>query len=147
MQDIALGTIDELIIHNIGNKNNGDGIRFSDAVTSLENIEELVNKLIEGNFKFDELYHFHFLPTLELNPMYNFVSAIFENNRQDNFIEQTKNMGRYLYDMSTHPQIKSGELCVFYITDCTINNESVDCVGIFKSENKETILKIEDKKT
>lgn len=147
MYNISLGSIDELIIHNIGNKNNGDGVRFSDAVTSLENVAEIVNKLIVSNFKFEELYHFHFLPTLELNPMYNFVGAIFKDNGQENFIEQSKNAGRYLYDKSTHPQIKPGELCIFYIADCTINNKSVDCVGIFKSENKETILKIEDKKT
>jgi hypothetical protein len=147
MQNITIGKLDKLIIHNIGNKNNGDGVRFSDELTDFESVEESINKLIINSFKFDELYHFHFLPNLELNPMYTFINLIFANNKQENFIEQTKNIGRYLYDKSTHPQIKSGELCVFNLKDCVVNDEVVSCVGVFKSENKETILKIEDKNT
>lgn len=147
MQKINLGKLNKLIIHNIGNKGSADGVRFSDELTDFGNVEEIINKLIVSNFKFEELYQFHFLPHLDLNPMYSFVDSIFNNAEEDNFIEQSKNTGRYLYDKSTHPQIKSGELCVFYMNDCSINDEIMDCIGIFKSENKENVLKIEDKET
>lgn len=147
MQQINLGKLNKLIIHNIGNKSNAGGVRFSDEVTDFESVEEIINKLIVSNFKFDELYQFHFLPHLDLNPVYSFVSSIFSNTEDENFTEQSKNLGRYLYDKSTHPQIKSGELCVFHMNNSSIDDEVIDCIGVFKSENKETILKIEDKKT
>lgn len=147
MQQINLGKLNKLIIHNIGNKNNADGVRFSDEMTDFEDVEEIINKLIVSNFKFDELYQFHFLPNLDLNPIYSFISSIFSKAEDENFIEQSKNVGRYLYDKSTHPQIKSGEVCIFYMSDSSIDDEITNCIGIFKSENKETILKIEDKKT
>jgi hypothetical protein len=76
--------------------------------------------------------------------MYQFISSVFKE--KESFIEQSKNMGRYLYDKSTHPQIKGGELCIFYFKDCQINDELIDCIGIFKSENKDTILKVSSTK-
>lgn len=141
MREFTLGKIDKLIIHFIGNKNNGDGVRFSEELTHLENIEQQVKGLININFKTEELYHFFFLPTLELNPMYQFIKGIFED--RNTFIEQSKNIGRYLYDQSTHPRIKSGELCVLHFTDCKINNKVVECIGLFKSENKDSVLQID----
>lgn len=143
MQNIILGEINKFIVHSIGNKNNGDGVRFSDTLTDFEKIEEYIKHLVDNSFKFEELYQFFFLPNLELNPVYQFVSSIFKS--KESFIEQSQNAGRYLYDKSTHPQIKSGELGIIYFNDCKINNEIVDCIGIFKSENKDTILKINNK--
>lgn len=136
--------MDKLILHFVGNKNNGDGVRFSDALTDFENIEDFFKQLIDNNFKYEELYQFFFLPNLELNPMYQFISSVFK--KKESFIEQSKNVGRYLYDKSTHPQIKGGELCIFYFKDCQINDELIDCIGIFKSENKDTILKVSSTK-
>lgn len=132
--------MEKLIIHFVGNKNNEDGVRFSDSLTDFEYVEEYFNQLISNSFKSEELFQFHFTPDLNLNPMYQFSRSIFQN--KDEFIEQSKHVGHYLYDKSTHPQIKAGELCVFYLKDCKINQEIVDCLGIFKSENKDTILKV-----
>lgn len=136
--------MDKLILHFVGNKNNGDGVRFSDVLTDFENIEDFFKRLIDNNFKYDELYEFFFLSNIELNPMYQFISSVFKE--KESFIEQSKNVGRYLYDKSTHPQIKVGELCIFYFKDCQINDELIDCIGIFKSENKDTILKVSSTK-
>ncbi|MBW6483260.1 MAG: nucleoid-associated protein [Vicingaceae bacterium] len=144
MQNVILGKMDRLILHFVGNKNNGDGVRFSDVLTDFENIEDFFKQLIDNNFKYEELYQFFFLPNLELNPMYQFISSVFKE--KESFIEQSKNVGRYLYDKSTHPQIKGGELCIFYLKDCQINDELIDCIGIFKSENKDTILKVSSTK-
>lgn len=140
MQNNKLGQINKFIIHFIGNKNNAGGARFSDELTDTDNIEDHLLRLL-NNFKTDELYHFHFIPTLELNPIYQFVSDIFSD--PSSFAEQSKNCGRYLYDKSVHPNIKPGELFVAYITECQLNDEIVDCIAIFKSENKETILKLD----
>ncbi|MEH6764119.1 MAG: nucleoid-associated protein [Aequorivita antarctica] len=137
---MKIGNIEKFIIHFVGNKNNGDGVRFSDAITDFKDIEEYIRQLVENSFKTEEMYQFYFQSNLELNPMYQFIGSIFKN--KESFIEQSQNAGRYLYDKSTHPQIKGGELCVVYFNNCQINNKSVDCIGLFKSENKATILKV-----
>ncbi len=147
MQKIELGPICHLIMHGIGNKSNGDGVRLYDALTNHENVKQTLNKLITTNFKFDELYKFCFSHTLELNPVYTYINDMFANKEINNFINQSKYIGSYLYDKSNHPQIKAGELGVFYLENCTVDDEIVDCIGIFKSENKQKILKIEDKQT
>jgi len=142
MQNIELGKLSKFIVHYIGNKNNGDGVRFSEELTDFTVIEEHLNQLLKNNLKRDELFQFHFLPNLELNPVYQFIHSIVEN--KGSFLEQSKNIGRYLYDKSTHPNIKSGELCIVYFEDCLVDDELVSCVALFKSENKETVLKVEN---
>ena len=127
-------------MHFIGNKNNGDGVRFSDELLDYKNVEQYVKQLIDNSFKSEEMYQFYFHPNIELNPMYQFLNSIFK--QKETFIEQSQNIGRFLYDKSTHPQIKAGELCLVYFDECQINDEMVSCVGLFKSENKNTILKV-----
>ena len=137
---MKIGQMDKLIIHFVGNKNSGDGVRFSDTLTNFETIDEYIKKLIEFNFKLEELFCFHSIPSFELNPLYQFVNSMFCDN--DLFINQSQNCARYLYEKSTHPHIKVGELFMLYIKDCEINGEQTDAICMFKSENKDTILKI-----
>ena len=141
MRNISLGIIEKFIIHFIGNKNNEDGVRFSEDLTDFTRIEDHLKRLLVNSLKTEELYQFYFNPTLDLNPIYQFVNEIFQN--EESFIEQSKNSGRYLYDKSTHPNIKAGELCIIYLKDCMVGDELVNCIAIFKSENKETILKVD----
>lgn len=140
MKNTSIGKMDKLIVHFVGNKNNGDGVRFSSAETDFEKIEEHFSFLVNNSFNFEELYSFHFLPKVELNPVYQFVKSIFEN--RSSFVDQTQNCSRILYDKSNHPKIKGGELQVAYFTGCVINGKTVDVIGFFKSENKETFLKV-----
>lgn len=141
MQNISLGRIEKVIIHFIGNKNNEDGVKFSEELTNFTRIEEHLKRLLGSSLKTEELYQFYFNPSLDLNPIYQFISKIFQD--EDVFVEQSKNSGRYLYDKSSHPNIKAGELCFVYLKECQVGDELVNGIAIFKSENKETILKIE----
>lgn len=75
--------------------------------------------------------------------MYNYVSDIFDHS--DHFCEQSINIAKHLYEQSTHPKIKNGEFYVVYFRDCFVNGKSYDAVGLFKSENKETYLKVYQK--
>ena len=67
-------------------------------------------------------------------------TSIFQDKKL--FIDQSKNCARHLYDQSTHPKIKGGEFYTLYFKDCIIDGKTVDAVGLFKSENKETFLKV-----
>lgn len=137
---MKIGNIDKFILHFIGNKKNGDGVKFSNKLSDHSDIESHINQLVDNSFNFEDIYQFYFQPSLELNPIYRFTNLIFEH--KESFLEQSQNIGRLLYDKSNHPKIKAGELCVIYFKNCSVNNEIVDCIGLFKSETKSTILKI-----
>lgn len=132
--------MDRLIVHQIGNKNNDEGFIFSKNTIDFEELQDPFLLLIRSSFNLEELYRFHFEPSLDLNPVYQFVKTMFED--EASFIEQSQNCARILYDKSTHPKTKPGELQVAYFRDCRINGKTVDAIGFFKSENKETFLKI-----
>lgn len=144
MYKVFLGKLDYLVIHRIGNKRKGDGVKFSNIL--IDDFSHIVEKsfenIIEKNFNYNELFHFFFQPSIELNPIYTTVNSIFQD--KESFIDQSKSIGRYLYDKSMHPNIKLGELFIFYMRDCSIDGKEADCIGIFKSESKDKILKIEE---
>ena len=43
-----------------------------------------------------------------------------------------------LYEQSKHPNIKQGDLYVVHFKDCILDGETIDAIGLFKSENKDT---------
>jgi hypothetical protein len=91
-------------------------------------------------FKSNEYYHFVHESELELNEVYKFCSDIFENPRK--FLKASQHIARHLYAQSLHPKIKEGELCVAYISKCTLDGEAnIDAIAIFKSESKENVLR------
>jgi hypothetical protein len=69
-----------------------------------------------------------------------YVGKIFDN--PETLHEQSVNLAKHLYEQSNHPKIKGGEFYVVYFKDCIIDGETVDAVGLFKSENKDTFLKV-----
>lgn len=141
MESIKFGELNHFIVHSIGNKNNGDGVKFSEKESSYRDIEEYIIQLLLDGFKDDEIYQFYFDPKLDLNPVYQMVSSIFCDS--NTFIEHSKNIGKYLYDKSVHPKIKTGELCFSYFKDCFFKDNKCDCIAIFKSEEKEVVLKVD----
>jgi hypothetical protein len=48
----------------------------------------------------------------------------------------------YIYKHSTHPKIKGGELYIAYFSKCQVDGEDVEALGIFKSETRDTYLKV-----
>jgi hypothetical protein len=50
-----------------------------------------------------------------------------------------------LYEHSTNPRTKGGEFYVCYFKDLIVKGERYDAVGLFKSENKDTFLKVSPK--
>jgi hypothetical protein len=140
MSDLQIGNLNKLIIHVVGNKNNMEGVELSSAESDFESTENILQNMIESNFKTDELFQFYFEPTIDLNPVFTFVKSIFDD--ADNFMEQSINCSNYLYDKSNHPKIKSGEVYFLLLKNCVIENEKADAVCIIKSENKESFLKV-----
>lgn len=142
MIDIIKCNILGLSLHKVGNKYENEGIQFSKSEMNIENVNTrvLLLKFFTSPFKVDEYYSFHHETELKYNEVYSFVSNIFEN--PEALYDNSVNIAKHLYEQSIHPKIKGGEFYVVYFKDCIIDNLTVDVIGLFKSENKDTFLKI-----
>jgi hypothetical protein len=137
-------SLDTIAVHHVGNSSQNEMYALSDHPLALK--DELIPKLLMQYFltpfeKSVEVYHLmHSSGDLVLNEVHNFVSQIFDDRGK--FHEMSEQIAKYLYKVSSHPKIKSGELYVAYFNDVQIEGNTLDAIGIFKSENKETYLKV-----
>lgn len=137
-------TLSRLSVHRIGNKLQNEYMVLSNDPIHLQ--DELLHNLLLQYFlsayeKVNEVYHFqHSSGNLNLNEVYHFASEIFNN--PTSFHEQSKQIAKHLFESTNHPKIKSGELYIAYFNQLQIEGELLDAIGIFKSETKETYLKV-----
>lgn len=142
MTELSSAELRKLIIHKVGNKLLEESVLLSDELTdvSRENLPKVLNTYFLSAFRDAPFYHFHHVSSLELNEIYSIAAALFKSTK--GFVRKSKDIANILYEYSNHPKIKSGELYIAYFDDCIINDETTDAIGIFKSENKETFLKV-----
>ncbi|MBK0378708.1 nucleoid-associated protein [Mucilaginibacter segetis] len=137
-------SLDTISVHHMGNPTQNEMYALSDYPLELK--DELMPKLLMQYFltpfeKTNEVYHLmHSSGDLELNEIHHFVSRVFEDKSK--FHEASELIAKYLYKVSNHPKIKSGELYIAYFKKVQIEGNQLDAIGIFKSENKETYLKV-----
>jgi hypothetical protein len=144
MIDHANCIIQQVSAHFIGNITNGEELHLSKKPLDISDMElkELLMKFFEQPFKNTELYNFTFSNNdFNLNTIYSYALNIF--NEKSKFHEYSVNIAKQLYEVSVHPNIKSGDLFVAYFTNIQVENELTDAIGIFKSENKQPFLKVE----
>lgn len=148
MIDFSEVRLTELNIHYAGNKHKDEGLKLSDrnALHEIGDGDEItLLKYFLKPFTTEELYAFTHTSHIEMNEVYSFARSIFEDNAR--FKDLSKDICRHLYDCSDHPKIKAGEVYVALFKDCNINNQTVDALGIFKSENKDKFINVEFNKT
>lgn len=138
---LAESEIKELIIHFVGNKSKDEALKYSVTSTILDDLVcNLMSKYFLKPFAFNERYSFTHDLGIEYNAVYSEIKKTF--NGDLSFVEFSKLMARHLYETSVHPNIKPGELYVVKFENCIIDGTVVNGIGFFKSENKETYLKV-----
>jgi len=132
----------QLAVHFVGNKNDEEGFNLSKKPLKLEDdaVESLLMKYFLSPFKNNEYYHLFHEADLNLNEIYSTAVKIFSD--PDSLFLQSVNVAQHLYEQSTHPKVKGGEMYMIYLQDCILDGEPTDAIGIFKSETKETFLKV-----
>lgn len=136
---IKLGNIAYAVVQMVGNKSNADGVSFSSEKIEMGETTDFLLDLLDKSLKYDEMKHLDFIGGVQLNPVYNFVSSIFDD--EASFIKQANNLATYLYQQSLHPSIRNGEFYVMKIDNCSIDEELVEAIGLFKSELHDVVLK------
>ena len=133
--------LQHLAIHYVGNKLQQDGVLFShQAIDLTEDIKQLLVPYFISSFKSDEYYNLFHESDISLNEVYNYASSIFDNPEE--LFEKSISFAKHLYEQSAHPKIKGGEFYVAFFKDCIINGETIDTLGIFKTENKDTFFQV-----
>lgn len=133
--------MDALSVHRIGNKSALEGVDLSTSPIPIDGmLSDLLKSYFMKAFKDEERYSFTHSTSLNLNAVYSYVSTIFDNI--ESFHKESINIAKFLYEQSEHPNIKQGDLYVVHFKDCILDGETIDAIGLFKSENKDTYIQI-----
>ncbi len=131
----------KIVVHRVGNKINGEPLHLSQEELELdEGTQEMLENYFLGSFKTEETYHFYSDTYLVNNPVFSSVSEIFEDKAK--FLWESENIAKHLYESAENPRVLSGELFIVYFEDDREGVEKVDKIGIFKTEKRESFLKI-----
>jgi len=143
MIDTSQVIIHTLSAHSIIRSNNQQELKWSDAPLDI-NSDLLKAPLLLyflSNFNTPEYYNFLFSGgDPALNPICTFSRQIFADSSL--LHANSIHMAKHLLAVSEHPNIKTGDLYVAHFSGIRIEGEALEAVGIFKSENKETYLKL-----
>ena len=134
-------SIQKMSVHFVGNKAAGEQLQITENQFQLtdEPLYEALKKYFFKPFNGE-----HFFCFQDLNgATAKIVEQLFE--KPGSFHSKSKELAQFLYQCGSTKKIKGGELYVTYLTECFIDDEVVDAIGIFKSEHKETFLKVRQK--
>lgn len=147
MFDFEEAVLNKLVVHRVGNKAQNEGVIISNELCDIYN--EITENMLKRYFlepfnKVNTMYKFKSETDLKNNEVFSHVKNIFEND-EANFYNESVIITEYLYEKSTHPNIKYGEVYIVYIKMANIDGKSCDAVGIFKSENKDVFIDVIEK--
>jgi DNA polymerase III delta prime subunit len=143
MLDYTNTRITNLSVHAIGNKLNGELLKPSKQEIDLKDskLKDLLFKFFFSPFSGADFYNFTSSnKDFNLNPLFVYCSRLFEQGK--NFHKHSVDIAHHLFELSHHPQIKSGDLFVAFFTNLSVNGQVVNAIGIFKSENRQSFLQV-----
>ncbi len=142
--NFSQATVRTIITHKVGNKQRGEGILLSNSLQNFDSeLEATILEYFLGVFARKQNFMAFTHPSdLRLNEMYHYAGNLFNHADETSFIAISKDIARHLHNASTHPKIASGELIVVRFDGIVHNDETINAIGIFKSEHKEPFLKV-----
>ena len=143
MIEFSQVTIDQLVIHQIGCKAQGEPVRFSKTPYQMHNDEAVGDLLISyffRPFKSEAFFNFSHAEDLAQNDAFQLAMQVFDE--PSTFMSISMKLAERLYEASNHAMIKGGEFYMVLFRNCVVDGEVTDGLGIFKSETKETYLKV-----
>lgn len=139
--DFTQSGLQNLITHHVGNKLRDENIKLTDEPSTYsEETKDFLLRYFLLPIKAEEFYEFTHSVKLEMNDVYTIVKNVFKDPSE--FITNSKNLAKLLYENSMHPKIKGGELNIAYFTNVVLDDEIVDAIGIYKSETDVPFLKM-----
>ncbi len=135
-----------LATHFVGNKASGEELDLSRETVDIDNagLRHVLLQYFLTPFQEAASYHFRHPSDLSLNEIMHYAKAVFDD--PSSLLLQSANIARHLYEVTNLPHIKSGELHVAYFEGCPVNGIMTDALGIYKTESKESFLRLHQTK-
>ncbi len=142
MIDFTRAELTHFTINFVGNKGLGEELTMSDKLFEFKDdfVKETVLRYFTTPFKTDIYYQFKGKVDVTLNSVANFCEDIFEAPKT--FVKKSRKVAEHLYNQSLHAKVKGGEFYTCYFKDVVVDGELCEAIGFFKTENKETFLKV-----
>ncbi|RZK50683.1 MAG: nucleoid-associated protein [Pedobacter sp.] len=144
MLEFSAGTLDLLTIHHIGNPKLEEGVIVSEKLFELqdENLGSiLIPFFLNGFEKTNEVFRLiRETSNGEPNEVLQIVADLFD--KKVDFLTASQDLARYFHRLIEDPKHKAGEFYVAYFRQLQVEGESHEAIGLFKSESKETYLKV-----
>lgn len=143
MFDKTLSKLSSLAVHLVGNKSKEEELRLSNAESGIDTPTlNIVWFYLNNAFKNPEYFQFVHPSGLDYNNVYQICKGLFEE--PSNFLDSSKKLAQMLFDVSDHPQVKSGELMVIYFERLRHLQFDGPAIALFKSEQKQPFLFTEE---
>lgn len=141
--DLSNAALRTMSVHFVGNKGTGGEYTQSRGPLELnERDKKILSEAFLSRFNTEtEKYSFHHPVSLDYSEVYNYCLQILAE--PDTLHQHSVNIGRHLHEASTHPKIKHGELYICHFEQCSVGNQYVDAIGIFKTETKSRFLDLD----
>jgi hypothetical protein len=142
MVDATKTEIRSLFVHRVGNKLRQEGCVCSAKPQTLSESEKLALLLFFlGRIQDADSFKFFHPIGIEMNEVYATCRRAF--NRPQSFQKVTADLASLLYEASSHPKIKAGNVYFAFLENISLNGVAGSAIGIFKSETIERFLKVE----
>ncbi|MFD0993496.1 nucleoid-associated protein [Tenacibaculum geojense] len=130
--------INKCIIHKVANKYNSGSNALSESLVRFdeESYELLLPFLLKPFGSVTQSYRFSHHADVRLNEINKYTSDIFEDDSNEVFIENSKNIVNHLYEQSNSANIKTGDVIVAYFEGIEYKDVLTEAVGVFKIESK-----------
>jgi hypothetical protein len=143
MIDLTRADMSALATHYVGNSGLGEQMVITEKPYQFKSavVKEVFFNFLLSGFKNDIHYHFVNRSEFGIGAVKDLVESIFED--KENLFDASIKIAENLYRHTVHPKAKGGELYVSLIKDVIVDGQLCDAVGIFKSESKETFIKVD----
>ena len=138
--------IESLYIHKVGNKSRNEGVFMAKEETQLnDELRSLMKEYFLKPFREKEENYLKFNHEVDLkfNVLHSTAKNLFTvypESRDKVFQDFSDDIACHLYEQSSHPHIKGGEVYICHLRDMLVDDQRVDGIGIFKSEIKQDFL-------
>ncbi|MDR0385109.1 MAG: nucleoid-associated protein [Prevotellaceae bacterium] len=133
--------IDSLVLHVVGNRLNDERLTLSGASANIDDeIVSFLSSFFITPFKTDKYFNFTHQDGFENNEVFKAAASVFD--APDKLYEESVKLAERLFDITDSVKIKGGEFYAVYFNECIVDGEETEAVGLFKSESRETFLKI-----
>jgi hypothetical protein len=130
-----------LVLAKVGNPSRDEALQTSKQLFQVEDADQaMLSAIFLKPFRTLAGQRFHHHTSLEKHEMNTCAAAVFENG--DGLLENGLEIAKRLYAKSSHPNIKSGDLCISLIEGIEVDGETKRAICILKSESVTPFLSI-----